>query len=100
MRLRKSPQLVEARAMNIPAYRSKNLVQHIAELKEQQEKCSKFLLECITTRDRCPEYAERIDVVISSIETVMSQNADTLARLEAEAHSIRWQWNGNSAAMA
>lgn len=66
------------------------IVQQIEALKAQQVKCTQFLLECITVRDQCPQYSQRIDVVINSVETVMSQNADLLARMEADVHSVTW----------
>ncbi len=60
----------------------------INELKVQQDKCTRFILDCITVREQFPQYAERIDDVISTVESVMSENADLLARLEAEARSF------------
>ncbi len=62
----------------------------IEELKMQQEKCTRFLVDCITVRDQYPQFADRIDTVLDSVETVMSQNAQTLARLEADASIVYW----------
>ena len=66
------------------------IVQKIEALKAQQEKCTRFLLECIAVRDQYPQHAQRIDIVINSVETVMSQNADLLARMEADARTVAW----------
>lgn len=66
------------------------IVKQIEDLKAQQDKCTRFLLECISVRDQCPQYAQRIDVVINTVETVMSQNADLLARMEADVRSAAW----------
>jgi Trp operon repressor len=87
-------------AMSRQTYPTQAISQNIKELKTQQEKCTQVLLECIATRDEYPQYAERIDLVISSIEAVMSQNADRLARLEAEARSTTWYWNAGTTARA
>lgn len=61
-----------------------SLVARINELKAQQQDCTRFLLECITYREKFPQFTNRIDVVIAKIEIKMSHNASQLARLEAD----------------
>lgn len=62
---------------------SQSIRERVSRLKTQQQTCTEFLIECIHYREQHPEYAERLDAVIASIEVVMSQNADMLARLES-----------------
>lgn len=54
----------------------------IENLKSKQQSCTQILLDCLATREKFPQMAPRIDKIISTIEAVMSENADLLARLE------------------
>ena len=54
----------------------------IENLKSKQQSCTQILLDCLATREKFPHMAPRIDKIISTIEAVMSENADLLARLE------------------
>lgn len=62
-----------------------SVAERIHRLKAQQNNCMDLLMDCIKVREIHPEYAPRLDQVITSVERTMSQNADLLARLEAEA---------------
>ncbi len=60
------------------------IADQIKKLKDQQQSCTKLLLDCLSVRESHPEHAERLEDVIATIESVMAHNSDMLNRLEAE----------------
>ena len=56
----------------------------IRRLKIQQQSCTTLLLDCLKVRESHPEFAERLDTVIASVEQAMALNAEQLTRLEAQ----------------
>lgn len=69
--------------MNLSDVRIEPIADPLKQLKDRQEQCLQFLLDSLKVREEHPEYAERIDTVIITVEQVMSENADQIARLEA-----------------
>jgi hypothetical protein len=55
----------------------------IKQLKAKQQSCTQLLVECVNFREENPQFAARADVVIASIEAMMSQTAELLAQLES-----------------
>jgi hypothetical protein len=56
--------------------------QRLAQLKAQQQACSKLLIECITIMESNPDYTERLMAVMNQVETMMAQNSRLIARME------------------
>ncbi len=77
--------------MNTYTNSSHSLDQVIENLKAKQANCTTILLECVGLREKYPDMNRRLDAVMSRVEAVMAETADTLAMLEAN-HSNDLKW--------
>jgi hypothetical protein len=68
--------------MNSILPKSNHAVRLVQSLTAKQQNCTQMLIDCLKVREQHPTQAERIDKIIATIEAVMTENADLLARLE------------------